>query len=493
MTERLVLLGFVAVAVFGSMAFHASSYPPIALSVAVFGTVGFYLASLSRANRVSVLVPWFFVCYALPFIHVIPYLWFDFNREAPQVMWGLAANPYMIDQAVIELMALIGALGALGFALGVGVAKSKVQVLRPEVAARAIGASRNLSLLMFLTWIGIAVILSWLYAPRETVFEARYTEGVAISQDWNFGSIWMISYAIMVWCLADALLETDQQRARIKKALFIAALLVVVGWLQLLRGDRESIPLALASLFMWVRWQRQTGRLGKVKARVWAHKPVVLGGLLFLVVLAYLVGALRASLAGMDWEGAVLLVSEMWASGMLRVEDLMHGTWSAVLLTPLSVAGDYLAGSLALKLGRDYLDYLLSLPPGFVADFLGYQRPIDAWHGPAWEMTYGIGGTHAAVVPFMNFRVIGVVLVLALWGYVVAYSDRKVFVSVSVRRMAFWGTLVMVAPHWFWYGDKYFINAMLIWWGLSLIYRLAVGRRRLGVPMVLEERSFVAS
>ena len=26
----------------------------------------------------------------------------------------------------------------------------------------------------------------------------------------------------------------------------------------------------------------------------------------------------------------------------------------------------------------------------------------------------------------------------------------------------------MVARHWFWYGDKYFINAMIIWWSVSL-------------------------
>ncbi len=452
-----------------------------------------YIASLNRAKKVSFLVPWFFVCYALPFIHVIPYLWFDFDREAPQVMWGMPVNPYMVDQTVIELMALLGALGAIGFAVGAGLGNGTFGSIKRFDLGGGCGRARSsLSLPLFLVWIGIGVLLSWLYAPRQTIFEARYTEGVAISQDWDFGSIWMISYITLVWCLADTLQDGDRARAKTKKIVFLSALVVVVGWLQLLRGDRESIPLVLASLLMSVRWSKQIGGHREANTRVWTRKPVVVGGVL-MVVLAYLIGAIRSTLAGTDWKDAVVLASEMWASGELSLNDLIHGTWTAVLLTPLSVAGDYLAGSLPLKLGQDYLNYVLSLPPGFLANFLGYQRPIDAWHGPAWEMTYGIGGTHALVVPFMDFRAIGVVGVLALWGYVVARVDKRTSAGVSVTHAALWGTLVMVAPHWFWYGDKYFINAMLIWWGLLLLHRLAVRRRRLGVPMALEGRGSIAS
>lgn len=248
-------------------------------------------------------------------------------------------------------------------------------------------------------------------------------------------------------------------------------MLIIVGWLQLLRGDRECIPFVIASMVMAGRWRRHIRQTARVQgqARIWTNKKVVIG-ILLIVLMSYLIGIMRSSVAGMDWKGAVDLVSEMWTSGQLTVDSLIHGTWSAVLLTPLSVAGDYLAGSLPLKIGQDYLNYILSLPPGFVADFLGYQRPIDALHGPAWEMTYGIGGTHAVVVPFMNFRAIGVVFVLAVWGYIIANVERRTSEKVSVRNASLWGTFVMVGPHWFWYGDKYFINAMIIWWGMSLLY-----------------------
>jgi len=288
----------------------------------------------------------------------------------------------------------------------------------------------------------------------------------------------MFSYIVLIWCLADAVLDAYRPRAGAKRAIVVASLLVVVGWLQLMRGDREAIPLAMASLFVVVKWERAIRGAAVVRVRGWRQKQVVLAVAL-IVVLSSLVGAVRSSLAGMDWAGAVETVADLWAGGMLGFDDLVHGTWSAVLLTPLSVAGDYLGGGLRLKWGEDYLNYLLSLPPGFVADWVGYQRPIDGWHGPAWEMRYGIGGTHAVVVPFMNFRATGVVLIVALWGYIVSVCERRTSSGRSVRKVALWGTLVMVAPHWFWYGDKYFINAMIIWWSVSLVYRLATeGQRR---------------
>jgi hypothetical protein len=478
MGEYVVLQSFIFVALLGILAFHVGVYPPIALSVAVFTATSFYLLKKYRAHETGLLVLWFFITYALPFVHLVPYLWFDFDAEAPRVMWGMPVNPYMVDKSVVELMAVIGALGAVGFVIGQrlgGTQRGKhgwddAGVKRPV-------AGRSLTIPLFCVLVGVSVLLSWLYAPRATIFQARYTEGVAISQDWNFGSIWMVSYIVLVWCLADAVLDADRRRARLKKAIVVATLLVIVGWLQLLRGDREAIPLAMASIFMMGRWQSRIARGSVVRVRVWTRKSVVLGGAL-IVVLSYLVGALRSSLAGMDWKSAAEVVADLWAEGALGFDNLVHGTWSAVLLTPLSIAGDYLAGSLGLKLGRDYLNYVLSLPPGFLADWLGYQRPIDAWHGPAWEMTYGIGGTHAVVVPFMNFRAIGVVLVLALWGYIVALCEKRASSGRSVGNAALWGTLVMVAPHWFWYGDKYFINAMIIWYGAALLYRFAVEWRR---------------
>jgi hypothetical protein len=153
------------------------------------------------------------------------------------------------------------------------------------------------------------------------------------------------------------------------------------------------------------------------------------------------------------------------------------GTWSAVLLTPLSVAGDNLRGLLPLKLGQTYLDFALSIPPGFIASRLGYQRPIDADHGPAHEMRYGQGGTHAVVVPFMNFRMAGVVLIFGLWGLLFVILERQasdIGSTWTAPRVAAYGTMCAVIPQWIWYGEKILITAFFIWVAISLCYLVAL-------------------
>lgn len=130
------------------------------------------------------------------------------------------------------------------------------------------------------------------------------------------------------------------------------------------------------------------------------------------------------------------------------------------------------------------------MPPGFVADALGYTRPIDGLNGPAWEMRYGIGGTHASVVPFLNFRMVGVLFVTAVWAYALHASERRALTRLTVARLAFLGTMIMTSPHWLWYGEKYGLNAVLIWFLLWWCYRfcMAVEHVFKAYPIVVERR-----
>ncbi len=469
--SRLVLLGLSGA---GILAFFLGVYPPVFVSVAAFAVAGGYIVSRWRHGYTGLLPVLYFLVFALPFIHLIPYLWFDFDGEAPVIMWGMPVNPYMIDREVVRLMGQIGAVGALALAVGAGIVKGRFVVVdtADRGQLRASKAS-SLDLVMFSIWIGIGLLFYWLYAPRETIFEAPYTQGVAIAEGWDFGSIWMLSQIVFIYTLVDAMLDVAWRRAKMKVVIWIVAILVVVMWLGLMRGDREALPLVVASIVTWGVAGRQERRhrkavLGRLRARTTLVAGAVIVG---LVVVSAVVGAVRSQAAGRN---VVDVMRELREQGIVTIDNMIYGTWSAVLLTPLSVAGDYLGGRLEPTYGRTYLDYVLSLPPGFVARWIGYQRPLDAWHGPAWEMTYGIGGVHAVVVPFMNFLMVGVFAVLMLLGWIVAAAERW---CVSRRRtvvgLALWATLVAVAPHWLWYGDKYVINAVIIWWLLSLLYGVA--------------------
>ena len=136
---------------------------------------------------------------------------------------------------------------------------------------------------------------------------------------------------------------------------------------------------------------------------------------------------------------------------------------------------------LNLKWGQDYLDLLLSIIPGFLADAIGYVRPLNSNQGPAWEMRYGIGGTHASVVPFMNFSMLGVFLIPTLWSWFFANVEKSTLRRVNVLKLSFLVTFAMAAPHWLWYGEKSAINALVMWIVFSFLYRVSLGISRVRI------------
>jgi hypothetical protein len=172
---------------------------------------------------------------------------------------------------------------------------------------------------------------------------------------------------------------------------------------------------------------------------------------------------------------AIMLVSELFQSGQIGLDNALHGTWSAVLLTPLSVAGDHIYGTLPVKSGQTYIDLFLSIVPGFLADAIGFIRPIDSLQGPAWEMRYGIGGVHAVVVPFMNFRMLGVFFVPTFWTFLMVKLERLAMSKTGVVNVSLLAVLVMAVPHWLWYGEKNAINAIIIWLIFRFFYRVSIG------------------
>ena len=476
--KALSLLLFVFIGAVGILAAQEGVYFPIWLSALILLITGYSVFTLYLRSLIGPLTVLLFVAFALPFIHIFPYIWFDFDAEYPRTFWGLVANSYMRDRATVELMSMLGAIGAAGFATGALLIGANCPTdWRSQIAGRNQRTENTLSLSQFVVWVALAVTLSWIAAPTQLVFEAAYTQSAAISADWNFSSAWMISYSILVFVFADSLFESSPKLGDLKRKVVIGSALFIVVWLQLLRGDRESLPLVLSMLLMYFAWGKYLHRSIKRQSSFKWYVPAVLAVGIFLV--SYIVGALRHSLVDLDTAMEIAAtVADLQESGVIRIQDLISGTWSGALLTPLSVAGDHVRGLLPLKLGEDYADIIASILPGFVADWIGYTRPIDSQSGPAWEMTFGLGGTHAVVVPFMNFRMIGVFLVICLWAYLIGKLEQRSLSRLTTVRLSLLGTMAVAIPHWFWYGEKYVINAAIIWFLLSMLYRLrAFGQR----------------
>jgi len=463
---HILLLGF---SVLSFVLFFLKDYLPFYVSIVLMSLTIALFFSIKRFY----LAKFGLIALALPYIHLLPYLWFDWN-ERPELMWGLASNPYMFERDIINLTSMIAAISVIAFYFGVLIVQN-MNFYKNKNADFDSHPPRNhqpaLPIFYTLILCLFSIFSSYLVAPKETILTAAYTTSEGISQGWDFSSLWTFSYVALIFAFVDAIFEYKRFRKKIKFFILIISTLIIVTFFQLLRGDRESITLVISLIFIYfflnpflIKKNRKTMNIFKL-AKV--------GLLVFVIIfVSYFFGAARSSMS-YDRMGFIKnYINEF------QPEKLFYGTWSAVLLTPLSVAGDYIYGLLKFEYGQTYIDLILSLPPGFIANFLGYERPIDAFKGPAWKMTYGIGGTHATVVPFMNFGLIGVFFILILIGYFLAYIDLSYQKKQNATSISLAGVLVMILPHWFWYGEKYFINVMIIWFLFYFLYEIFCGIKR---------------
>lgn len=459
-------LGLASVALF---AFDI--YFPVFVSVIflVFISI-FFLVSMQKKN-IGILMPLMWLICALPFIHIIPYLWLSYeNAELLGLWWGLLVNPYMQNIEVIELTGMIGAVTGLGFAFGCSLLMRSRSKVDPTKKITSEKMTNYLPFGIWIFWMLIGVFLSWLSAPKQDIFNAAYTLSESLIQNLNFASAWTISYVILIFGFCDAILDDNIYRKRWKIYLFLCAISYVVFILQLLRGDRESLPLVIGLILVYFYWfpkknVRKNSNFSWIKCLV--------AGLLLLSI-SMVVGVMRSELAGVDELASLLEKLVIGAnSGNLGLANLFRGTWTGVALTPLSVAGDNVYELLPIKFGSDYLDLFASIIPGFLADAIGYVRPIDGNRGPAWEMRYGIGGTHFSVLPFMNFRMVGVFFISGLISYLLTSLETRALKKRTVADLSLLCTVVMIAPHWFWYGEKNGMNAFIIFIIMLFIYKLS--------------------
>lgn len=466
--EPVLFLGLGIIAI---VLFHAGIYFPIGFSIFLFIAVSLFFVHRYKTKRAGALILLLWLVYTLPFIHIPPYLWFDFATENPAKLWGLAVNPYMMDKKIVTLTAMLGAVGALGMAFGSSLSIKRIKRACRTTPDNSKRSFRTMAFPVWVTWLIIGLALSWLAAPQNNLFISAYTNSESILEGANFSSAWMMSYVILSFAFCDALFEGRQSIRRLKWILIVSTVAFIVIFLQLLRGDRESIPWVFALALVYFYWagglkQRRGFQVPWFKVAWWGA---------VLVIVSMFVGAMRHFLVGIDSISDIQsVIADLAESGHLGFSNLLHGTWSAVLLTPLSVAGDYVNNLLTFKYGQDYLDLFLSLPPGFLADAVGYVRPINSLQGPAWEMRYGLGGAHATVVPFMNFGMAGVFLIPAIWSYIMVRLEQYAMQKLSVINLSLLATIALSSPHWFWYGEKNGLNALVLWVIFGFFYWISV-------------------
>jgi hypothetical protein len=477
--------------------------PPVVFSILVFVAslvlVLFYL----RTPRFPMLSLYVVGLYSLPFINLIDHAIHPPEYFLSQAfIWGLAANDYQRDPMIVEATALVGAIGAIALAAGMFLAAALLG-RAPEAPA----TRWRLAVPSFLLLALASIVLAWMRAPSATIFEVAYTKGVSPLESCgiNFNAPIMAA-GIFIGAAVIDLLSARGAALIFKGAIAGVAIVLVVFWYGFLHGLREAIAIIPAIVILATFEPRFTRALRR--PAVWAG--LIIAGTL-VVVAGQVIGSIRADVAAGPSTDRVETCPATAVIGTLNRADpalnlptpvavvvsdpavpiggtpppapqavnssgsspnaferlltkglnLGTGTWSAVLLSPLSVVGDAERGLLSPRMGATYVDYILSLPPSFIAQALQYERPIEPTRGPAWEVRYGIGGTHLLVVPFVNFRAPGVALILALFGNLVVATEVAARRRPTWSRLLWYAAVLIAAPRWIWYGDLYLVRAAM--------------------------------
>lgn len=417
---------------------NAVPLPWILTLAAMVFFVGFFGGG---ENRYWLLPRWCLILYGLPFFLLVEYLQPE-NVIGQKIVWGLTANPYEQDLNLITLVGMVGFVGVAGLVVGLLIGQEKASdsygdFVRP--APYFIGFAGYL----FLGF--LSILFAWMSAPVATFLTAAYTMSASPLESAGivFGAAWMLAHVLCLVLFLDMLDEADCDRRKWKSLMFWSVFFLDVIWFQFLRGDREAIGLLVAMGAVFVVRKHEL----KIK------HAIILSAGLFVVLQA--IGSLRSQPS----EGAASI-------------PITYGTWSAVLLTPLSIVGDDYFGLFEPRWGQTYVDYALSLPPSFIAQAFGWKRRISGDRGPAWEMRYGIGGTHAMVVPFMNFRTPGVFLILALYGFFLAKLEGAARRNSTTPVLLLYGSVFIATPFWFWYGEMSFVRCLMSYIVVLAIYWL---------------------
>ena len=186
----------------------------------------------------------------------------------------------------------------------------------------------------------------------------------------------------------------------------------------------ESLTFILALFlfeFLWISSQKN----GSFQNIPWFK---LIFFITILILFSKIVLIFRYISVGLTFDQFVNIIKNLDSHGdtkfgwkVLSFENIVSGTWSYSLLSATSIIGDYIYSishfsdnreihrtKFFIYYGKDYLDLILSLPPGFVSDAVGYDRPWSALKSPAYDIRHSQGGWNYLVLPFRNFLTYGV-------------------------------------------------------------------------------------
>jgi hypothetical protein len=385
----------------------------------------------------------------MPFWTLLGYL-FSSDYE----WWESQSALLATDESTLGVLGHLGLIGITAFTSGVLSIRRRSLDPNPH---------RPLKIAIFAGLSGIVLASLHFYAPQATIFSTSYAEiGGGAAEAVNLFSLGLFANILLAFLYVDARFDPSSNIRLLKTVVCVVLLLITSIYYGLLRGDRDSLGLILVVVFMAINEFKLS-----LKA-IFTRRMIIISTLLLFIIVSFTVlQTVRVKIADQQ----VGTFKEEF------IEALKYNTWSAILLNNLGSAHEYLSKDFEYKFGQTYLDYILSLPPGFISNMVGYERPIEANKGPNWWFSgLSVGGMHPVIVPFHNFGVIGVIVILWLQGRLVGIADR---LSLGGFIHLFWYSVFgVIAFRWFWYGDMNFIRGIMVGAILHSFYKLGGAFKR---------------
>lgn len=474
-----VMLGILAfaLAVMYQLGIYVPASIATALILSIWGFVLIWIFAMSRAY----LMRYILLFYGFPFILCRGYIFCD-----DYIWWPNECDlSYMSNPRVMADMTSVGLIGLLGILSGSLV----IWGWQKNTSDTTISSGKRLPVLPFLLLLGVVATIAYFSSSEGTIFDEDYyhlhPRGGSI-----MNGLYAIGYVLWLVLYVDAQFDASTRRRRIKILLCVFVLAYIFIYAQLLRGDRECIGLIIAFVVLTLLSPSPSPR--SLRREIVRHALAVLlilgVGFVMLMLQTVRNGQLTDTKSIPVTPTQSCTVSHQSTkpatdSDMSRAsqcfekaklsEGLRYSPWGMVLLTNYWTAVMHYQGDAPLYYGQTYWDMALSLPPSFVASRLGYIRPLDKKNIIHWFVPVhgnSAGGGHIVTVPYMNFRIWGVLVYMFLIGMGSAYVERKTLAGHGWKMRSFYAMIFVAVPTWFWYFDMVFIRFVMAWCGVALLY-----------------------
>lgn len=469
--HRRLAMGWLIVGVSLAALFAGGYLPPYRGAILLLATLTVAGVVTLRLTQLSILPRLFVVLFSLPFSATIGCL-IDINFR-----WVCAPNIIALsrDHEIMSKMLTMAAVGLCGMMAGLeflAIFKNRFEPADVKLHQANRATARTLGWLCFAALLGISFLLSWIHAPQKTIFEAAYySVDARPSLEAGLRSSCLVSYLILILLYIDAEREGPGSQIRRRKfaALAVVASYIVVV-LQFLRGDRECTGLLAGAALLYITnssTQQGTRRFWSTDSQLRRMLTLALPTAACILAFAFL-ETFRHSASGSVFDNPLLAKS--------IIDRTRSNTWTAVARNNLGLATDYHYGTIEYLYGQTYVDYILSLPPGVITEFIGYTRPLDGEAHPSgwYACLVSIGGMHPVVVPFRNFGIWGVIPAMFLCGVLISYCEACNRQSMFSDRLLY-GFVSTTSMLWYWYGDMNIIRALMAWGILSIAYQFLTG------------------